>query len=128
MMRQRSGRVVRTGNKLRQWAKTPGCGRADDMQTGDRGLQTFAETRIAIDLLNGFQELWGKELIPRDIDTISGSKKYVIDDPLAPVVQPDFDSIPRGTTGRDGAAKLDGNNSKPVHQPARAGRPDGAHP
>jgi hypothetical protein len=77
---------VGAGDKLQQRAEGSRGGRTDDVQAVDRGFQAFAKAGVAIPLPDGRQEARIKEVIPGNIDTITGAEQNMIDDPLASVV------------------------------------------
>ena len=83
-------------HKLHQRAEAP-CGwRAENVQTRHRRFKPFLKDRITIEAVDGLEKLWSEKLVFGNVDSVSSSKKNMIDCSLASVIQADPYSLPNG--------------------------------
>src|SRR5213083_2797668 len=110
-------------HETEQWAERVHRGRADEVQPGDRRLESPIEDGLPVDAAHAREEIRGEEAVLTDVDAVAGRHEDVIDRTRAAVVEPEAYPATAPCRVNDGPSGGDDEVAQARPQPERrAGR------
>src|SRR4051794_26414271 len=116
------GGVPGPGDEARDRPERVRGGGADEMQAGNRGLESAPEHRRPVDRVDRVRQGLAQEWVGADIDLVPGSEHQMIDVALGAVTELEPQMLILRLGSGDAAPRLHRDRLEPIAQPVAAGR------